>query len=150
MSPQTVRPPRRLAAIALLAVALPGIVLLAVGCASTATVTSPPVLVARDSANGKTMRVSVGERLEVILASSYWQVDPSSAPAVLRQDGQTSLLPRPTDCPMIPGLGCVPQQTSYTALKTGTAVITASRTSCGEALRCGPNQSHFRLTVIVG
>ena len=28
--------------------------------------------------------------------------------------------------------------------------ITASRTSCGEALACNPNQRHFRLTVIVG
>jgi hypothetical protein len=29
------------------------------------------------------------------------------------------------------------------------AVITASRTSCGEALACRPDQRHFRLTVIV-
>jgi len=131
-------------------VAAAAIALLAVGCASTATGTSTPVLVARDSANGKTVRVSVGERLELILASTYWQVNPSSAPAVLRQDGGTILLPRPSDCPTTPGLGCVPEQMTYVALKSGTAVITASRTTCGEALRCGPDQSHFRLTVIVG
>ncbi len=126
------------------------IAMLAVGCSTaTATGNSHAVVVARDNANGKTVRVSVGDRLELILASNYWDVNPSSSPVVLRQDGPTSLLARPSDCPTMPGLGCTPEQTSYTALAPGTAVITASRTSCGEALRCGPNQGSFRLTVIV-
>jgi len=96
------------------------------------------------------VRVSVGDRLELILASDYWNVDPSSSPAVLRQVGETSYLPRPSDCPTLPGLGCIPEQTSFTALAPGTVVITASRTSCGEAMACSPDQRHFRLTVIVG
>ena len=130
--------------------AVAAVALLAVGCSQTATATgNSHVVVAKDNANGKTVRVSVGDRLELILASDYWNVDPSSSPAVLRQDGETSDLARPSDCPTLPGLGCVPEQTSFTAMAPGTVVITASRTSCGEALACRPDQRHFRLTVIV-
>jgi hypothetical protein len=132
--------------------AVAAVALLAAGCSQSATATAaghPRVVVARDNSNGKTMRVSVGERLDLILASDYWNVDPSSSPAVLRQDGATSYLARPSDCPTIPGLGCIPEQTSFTALAPGTVVITASRTSCGEAMACRPDQRHFRLTVIV-
>ena len=122
--------------------------------ASAAPRARPPpaishVVLARDNSNGKTVRVSVGERLELILASDYWNVDPSSSPAVLRQDGQTRYLAPPSDCPTMSGLGCIPEQTSFTALARGTVVITASRTSCGEAMACRPDQRHFRLTVIV-
>ncbi len=131
--------------------AVAAVALLVVGCSQTATATgNSHVVVAKDNDNGKTVRVSVGERLELILASDYWNVDPSSSPAVLRQDGETSDLARPSDCPTLPGLGCIPEQTSFTALAPGTVVITASRTSCGEALACHPDQRHFRLTVVVG
>jgi hypothetical protein len=124
--------------------------LLAVGCSQNATaVGNSHVMVARDNSNGKTVRVSVGDRLELVLASSYWNVDGSTSPAVLRQDGPTSYLAPPSDCSTMPGSGCVPEQTSFTALAPGTAVLTASRESCGEALQCAPDQTRFRLTVIV-
>ena len=126
------------------------VALLAAGCSRTATATgNSHVVVARDNANGKTVRVSVGERLELILASNYWNVDPSTSPAVLRQDGDTTDLAPPSSCGSMPGAGCVPEQTSFTAMAPGTVVITASRQSCGEALACRPDQRHFRLTVIV-
>lgn len=105
--------------------------------------------IARDDANGKTVHVGVGDRLDLILSSDYWSVRGSSAPAVLRQDGPTSRLPRPSTCPAIPGLGCTPEQTSFTALAPGIAVITASRASCGEALRCVGDQGRFRVIVVV-
>jgi hypothetical protein len=130
--------------------AMAAVALLAAGCAQNATATgNSHVIVVRDNSNGKTMRVSVGDRLEVILASNYWNMDPSSSPAVLRRDGETTYLTPPSGCQPTSGLGCVPEQTSFTALAAGTVVITANRTSCGEALACRPNQSHFRLTVIV-
>ena len=107
-------------------------------------------LVVRDSANGHTVTVTVGEHLEVILGSTYWTVGGSSHPGVLRQDGPTSLMPRPADCAAnIPGLGCVPVRTDFSALAPGTTVVTASRVSCGEALRCMPSQEHYSLTVVV-
>jgi len=73
----------------------------------------------------------------------------SSAPSVLRQDGGPVLLARPGSCPDIPGLGCVPVRADFTALTDGKAVITASRSSCGEALRCNPDQARFKVMVAV-
>jgi len=109
-----------------------------------------PVIVVRDKANGTMVPVAVGDRVELILSSSYWDVAGSSAPSVLRQDGPATPMPRPSSCPAnIPGLGCIPIQWKFTALADGKAVIKASRTSCGEALRCRPDQTRFTVTVVV-
>lgn len=121
------------------------------GTATGANHPVPKVIVVRDNANGRTVSVRAGDTLELILASSYWNVTGSSAPRVLRQDGATALLPRPSTCPDIPGLGCAPERTDFKALTSGKAVITANRTSCGEAMRC-VGRSHptrFTLTVVV-
>jgi len=110
----------------------------------------PPVIVIRDNANGTLVPVTAGDRVELILSSSYWDVAGSSAPRVLRQDGPATLMPRPSSCPgNIPGLGCIPIQMKFTALADGKAVIKASRTSCGEALRCGAHHTRFTVTVVV-
>jgi len=125
---------------------------LAASCATAASAGRrvPSVIVIRDNANGRTVSVPAGDSLELILASSYWQVTGSSAPGVVRQDGPTVLLPRPSSCPAIPpGLGCTPVRTSFTAVRRGEAVIRASRSSCGEALRCVGRATRFRLTVVV-
>jgi hypothetical protein len=107
-------------------------------------------LIVHDGANGHTVSVTVGDHVEVILGSSYWTVQGSSQPRVLQQDGPTKLMPRPANCSAnIPGLGCVPVRTDFSALAPGTTVITASRTSCGEAMRCTPKQEHYSLTVVV-
>jgi hypothetical protein len=125
------------------------------GCGTAASVAHDPVaggprvIVVRDDANGKTVPARAGDRIELILSSSYWSVTGSSAPRVLREDGPAVLLPRPSSCPTIPGLGCVPVQADFTALTGGTAVIRASRSSCGEALRCMPDQTRFTVIVVV-
>ena len=135
------------------------VALLLAGCGTVGSATGSPgprasgpggaVTIARDDANAQAVHVGVGDRLELILSSDYWRVRGSSAPAVLRQDGPTSELPRPATCPKIPGLGCTPEQTSFTARAPGTAVITASRTTCGEALRCVGDRGWFSVTVVV-
>jgi hypothetical protein len=110
----------------------------------------PSVIVIRDNANGTMVPVAAGDQVELILSSSYWNVAGSSAPRVLRQDGPATPMPRPSSCPAnIPGLGCIPIQMKFTALADGRAVIKASRTSCGEALRCSPNRTRFIVTVVV-
>ena len=130
-------------------------VMAAAGCGTAASSASgptahgPAVIVVRDDANGKAVSASAGDRIELILSSSYWRVTGSSAPGVLRQDGPTTLLSRPSSCPAIPGLGCVPVRTDFTALANGKAVITAGRSACGEALRCKPDQTRFTVTVDV-
>ena len=107
------------------------------------------VVVVRDDANGKAVSARAGDRIELILSSSYWHLTGNSAPSVLRQDGPPRLLPRPSSCPDIPGLGCIPVRADFTALADGKAVITASRSACGEALRCQPGQTRFTVTVVV-
>jgi hypothetical protein len=109
----------------------------------------PVVIVVRNNANGKAVSARAGDRIELILSSSYWHVTGSSAPSVLRQDGPPVLLSRPSSCPDIPGLGCIPVRADFAALTDGQAVITASRSACGEALRCMPDQTRFTVIVVV-
>lgn len=122
------------------------------GTPPSGTATPPPDLpavVVSDGAGAHAVTVIAGQRLEVILGSSYWNVAGSSRPGVLRQDGEPALTARPASCPALPGLGCTPLRADFTALGPGTAVITAGRSSCGEALACAPGQRHFTLTVTV-
>jgi hypothetical protein len=107
------------------------------------------VIVVRDDANGKAVSARAGDRIELILSSSYWHVTGSSTPSVLRQDGPPVLLSRPSSCPDIPGLGCIPVRADFTAHTDGKAVITASRSACGEARRCMPDQTRFTVMVVV-
>jgi hypothetical protein len=118
------------------------------GC-GTAASPGPGVIVVRADANGKAVSARAGDRIELILSSSYWHVTGISAPSVLRQDGPPVLLPRPRSCPDIPGLGCTPVRADFTAVTDGKAVITASRSTCGEALRCQPDQTRFTVIVAV-
>ena len=130
-------------------------VMTSAGCGTAASRASgsvaggPMVIVVRDAANGKTVSARAGDRIKLILSSSYWHVTGSSAPGVLRQDGPPVLLPRPRRCPDIPGLGCIPMRADFTALTDGKSVITARRSACGEALRCKPGQTRFTVIVVV-
>jgi hypothetical protein len=125
------------------------------GCGTAASPTSgpvaggPTVIVVRDDANGKAVSARAGDKIELILSSSYWHLTGSSAPSVLRQDGPAVPLSRPSSCPDLPGLGCIPVRADFTSLTDGKAVITASRSTCGEALRCMPDQTRFTVTVVV-
>jgi hypothetical protein len=107
------------------------------------------VIVVRNNANGKTVKARVGDRIELILSSTYWNLHGSSAPRVLRQNGPAVVLARPPGCPDLPGLGCTPEKVNFTAMADGTAIIRASRTSCGEALRCAPDKTRFAVTLVV-
>jgi hypothetical protein len=125
--------------------------LTAAGCgsASGSVAGRPMVIVVRNGANEKAVSATAGARIELILSSSYWHVTGSSAPSVLRQNGPPVLLSRPSSCPDIPGLGCIPVRADFTAVAQGKAAITATRSACGEALRCQPDQTHFTVTVVV-
>ena len=141
--------PRRIIARAALlaAVALAGCALPGCGTAQPGGPGHSTLVIKRDASSGTKVHVSVGDRIEVILSSTYWTVRGSSAPAVVHQDGATAYLPGRAQC--VPGAGCGLVRTYFTARSAGTAVITAHRLSCGEALLCRPSQRHFVLTVEV-
>ncbi len=111
------------------------------------TVANYPAIVLDEHANQSTVRVVVGRRVELLLHSSYWTDFGSSQSAVVRADGSVRTLPTSQRC--VPGGGCNPVLATFMAQKVGTAVLSASRTSCGEALRCGPANSHYRVTIVV-
>ncbi len=134
-----------------LIVALAASAVFAAGCGTAKPVSQGPpptrLVTEHDSANGKTIHIAVGDKLALILGSSYWNFAGSSAPAVLRQEGQVTLVPTSRTCP--PGVGCQPKRALFRALAPGKAVLSAHRVSCGEALACTGGRGLFKLTVIV-
>lgn len=107
----------------------------------------PRTLVARDQDNGRAVSLRVGDHLLLVLGSTYWQFDGSSAPNVLRETGQPAVSPQVAGC--VGGQGCGTVSATFDAVAAGTAQVTAKRTSCGEALSCTGNLGSYRVTVLV-
>lgn len=103
--------------------------------------------VVSEHSNGKTVHVAVGDKIELLLHSTYWNIAPSPHPSVLSASGGQKTLKSASACP--PGVGCNPVAVTFTAAAPGTVMLTASRTSCGEAMMCGPGQRHYQVTVVV-
>src|ERR1700680_110229 len=120
------------------------------GHAPPVATTSPRTAVAitaSDAENGHTISVRVGDRLTVILHSTYWSVAGSSNAHVMAPDGGPTVSPRPSGC--VPGQGCGTVTAAFDAIAVGTSEITAARTTCGEALRCTGSAGSYRLSVVV-
>ncbi len=117
---------------------------------------SPPVaapspaagIAVDESANGRTITLHVGARLTVVLHNTYWEFAPASDPAVLAADGMPVVTPAgPVAC--VPGAGCGTVTAAFSARSTGRAVVRASRTTCGEAVRCVGGRGDFEVAVVV-
>ncbi|MER8009562.1 hypothetical protein [Streptomyces sp. NPDC094149] len=122
------------------------------GTAGSPSSTSPSVsaspthsVVLDERARGTAVRVPPGTRLVVRLHSSYWSTPAGSNPRVLDPGGGGTTVA--ATCP--PGRGCGLSSARFTALRPGTAHITARRHSCGEAMRCPPGQERYDVTVTV-
>ena len=100
-----------------------------------------------ESDNGRTLSVHRGDTLTVILHSTYWAIQPSSNPAVVEAQGSPTVAPQMQGC--VAGQGCGTVTQPYRAVGTGQAQLSAHRDSCGEAMRCTPAQSDWRVTVTV-
>ncbi len=100
-----------------------------------------------ETQNGGTATMKMGDTLTLILNSTYWQIDGSSDTKVVRQDAD------PIYAPMlqghVPGSGAGTVTTTFTAQTVGKAMITAHRTSCGEALACTGKQGTYSATITV-
>jgi hypothetical protein len=107
----------------------------------------PATLNAGDQDNGRRVTAHVGDHLLLTLNSTYWTIQGSSNPAVLRQSGQPVVSPILSGC--VPGQGCGTVRASFDAVAPGAADVTASRTSCGEALACTGGAGSYRVTVLV-
>jgi hypothetical protein len=109
--------------------------------------TSPATVTAHERDGGHTLRMHVHDRLVVVLSSTYWTVEGSSNPRVLHRTGPSKVEPRRAGC--VPGQGCGTVTTDFEAMAPGRAEVTASRTTCGEALRCTGSAGSYRLRVVV-
>ena len=135
-------PPAFLAVVALVA--------LVSGCGSSGPSGTADVVLHTD-ANGRSLTVSVGQTVEVLVGDmtaggTYWDLAPPSDASVLMPVGKALLATCPDD---VPGEGCGSVGQLYRAVSAGQAVLSASRTTCGEVVLCAPDKSHFSVTISV-
>ncbi len=105
-------------------------------------------MVLGDQDNGTTVNVQLGSRIKVTLNSTYWNFNPPSDQNFLSQIGQPVYDSAPTGH-TVPGSGAGTATIEYQALSKGHTTVSASRTSCGEAIRCTENQGSYTLNIIV-
>jgi hypothetical protein len=108
---------------------------------------APTVVTVTNRDNGRTITLVLHQRLRVVLSSTYWTLQESSNPAALRMAGRPRITPRPSGC--VPGAGCGTATATYGTVAPGSALVTATRTSCGEAMGCTGATSRFSLHVVV-
>ncbi|MEU9047096.1 MULTISPECIES: hypothetical protein [unclassified Kitasatospora] len=136
--------------------ALAAALLTLAGCASTgtspsatapaATTPSPATVTVDEHADHTTVKVAVGTTITLALHNTYWSAATSSAPDVVTPNGTPTTAPSPS---CRPGGGCGTVTASFAAHAPGSAHLTATRTSCGEALNCPPEQRAYDVTVEV-
>jgi hypothetical protein len=101
---------------------------------------------AGDDQNGHALTLHPGQTLLVTLASTYWTFEGSSDPQVLAAVGTPAVAPATCG---VAGSGCGTVSQEFRALEPGTAQVTASRVSCGEAMACTGASGHYLLSVQV-
>ncbi|HZC29872.1 MAG TPA: hypothetical protein VE261_00025, partial [Gaiellaceae bacterium] len=89
-----------------------------------------------------------GARIRLVLHNTYWQLRAPTDPAVLRERTPPTVAPaKPGRC--VPGAGCGTISAAFVAARPGRAQLRASRTTCGEVLRCTGGHGRFRVEVRV-
>lgn len=102
----------------------------------------------------KTVVVKLGSRVELTLHSMYWGLAVPAKRSSLTSKGQPILKPifpgpsAPAGC-RIAGSGCGTQTWEFMATKVGITHLVASRTTCGEAMKCTGANGRFAVTVKV-
>lgn len=120
------------------------------GCASSnashAATRPLPVVQVGDGRDGGTVSLRPGQRLRVVLHSTYWDFKPASDPSVLHLTAPPTFAPK-SGC--VPGQGCGTVTAVYLARSVGRATVKAGRTSCGEAMGCTGDAGSYTLDVVV-
>ena len=111
-----------------------------------------PTVTVTEADDGHAITLHKGQRLQVILHSTFWSFDAGTDTSVLARRGDTQYHPGTrgkNGCPSFPGSGCGTAVQDYQADGAGTSTVTASRTSCGEVLQCTPEQGTWTVDVTV-
>src|SRR5579859_517064 len=122
------------------------LVLATAACSQSVTVSTGGTVNLGDGNNGQRVSVPAGDRVVVQLSTTFWSFEGSSDSSVLNQVGSAAVSPR-SGC--VPGAGCGTTTATFDAVHAGRADITATRTSCGEAMRCVGDQGSYLVTVVV-
>lgn len=134
----------------LIPIAFAALLLVAVGCANSnsshAATRALPVVQVGDKRDGGTVALHVGQKLRVVLHSTYWEFKRVNAPGVLHLVATPVVAPK-AGC--VPGQGCGTVTALYVARTPGSASVRAERTSCGEAMGCSADAGTWLLTVVV-
>ncbi len=107
-----------------------------------------------ESNANQTITVKSGSTVSLSLHSMYWNLGTVKSTASLKEKGdvvQKPIMPgagAPAGCG-VPGSGCGVQTWKFSAVKIGITHLVASRTSCGEAMRCTGTNGSFKVTVKV-
>ena len=100
-----------------------------------------------DNSRGTTVQAHLGDDIAVTLHSTYWQLGAPSGNVLVQSGAPTSDAGGPS-CSPVPGSGCGTVHADYRVARAGTTEIKASRTSCGEAMRCTGDQGTWSVTVV--
>ena len=106
-----------------------------------------------ESNKNRLVKVRIGESFSIQLHSTYWNFDSIKGKSI-KAIGTTNVEPimpgpnAPTGC-QVAGMGCGTVSLKFKAINKGISTVNASRTSCGEALRCTPAQSSYVVTIKV-
>ncbi len=106
-----------------------------------------PTVQVSEKDKDSTLHVENGAVIDLVLSSTYWEIQPPAG-AVLKP-----ILPEPIVTGVLshpPGMGTGTVEMKYQVVQDGTATISASRTTCGEALRCTGTQGEFKVTIVAG
>jgi hypothetical protein len=120
----------------------------ALGSTSSASAASWPTRHLDDRDNHATVSVHVGQTVELTLASTYWSIGAPSGTA-LGASGPERKTPNYTKPGCHGGSGCGTDVRDFRAVRTGSSGISATRSTCGEALRCPDDKTRFFVTVRV-
>jgi hypothetical protein len=99
--------------------------------------------------NGRTLTLHPGQIVTVMLKSTFWTFKGSSNPQVVEQLGPAVVVRTPFNKQTCPYGGCGTVTIKFQAVRSGTAQVTATRVSCGEAMGCTGSGAIYRFTVAV-
>ena len=116
------------------------------GCVAACGSTSTAPKQLSETHNGHTLTMRTGATFTVALHSTYWTFGDSRAPSVLAVSGSPTYSNLPGD---VAGSGSGTVSESLRTIAPGRATLSASRMSCGEAMRCGPGQKSYAVVIVV-
>jgi hypothetical protein len=122
-------------------------VLAVMACGSPSS-PQPREVAVGDAQNGQSVSAHVGDTLRIVLSSTTWTISGSSDPSVLQSQGEQVVSPAPAGS-CYPGMGCGTTTAVFRAMRPGTATVTATRVSCGEARRCVGAEGQYQVVIIV-